>query len=98
MTAALKARFDMDKRLEKIIAKDLGISIEEIRETSWETLVGMRKKLGESAFRPKDMFIVGGNINLTLKREMGMLDITIREMIRKVKYKFKCLLRNKRHA
>lgn len=85
----------MDKRMEKIVSKDLKMPIEQIRNLSWNKLERQQYGIKERAFRPQDMFVVGGNINLTLKREMGLTKIGINETMRKVKYRIKCLLKNK---
>ena len=84
--------------MEKIIANDLGISVDEIRKSSWERLESKSYHKCEKAFRPKNMFIVGGNINLSLKREMGMTRIHLSELRRKVDYKIACLRKNKRNV
>lgn len=88
----------MDNQMEKIIAKDLGISVTGIRNSSWETLESTRRKRYEKPFRPEGMFLVGGNINLSLRREMGTQRLSLREMSRKVSYNIKCLLKNKRNV
>lgn len=82
--------------MEKIISKDLKMPIGQIRESSWNKLEKRYYGIKEKAFRPKDMFIVGGNINLSLGREMGLTRIAIHEKIRKVNYRVKCLLKNKK--
>ena len=88
----------MNKKMEEIIAKDLGISVKSIRNSSWKNLEKRRRKVGEKAFRPEGMFSVDGNINLSLKREMGMNKIAISEMNRKVTYKIKHLLKFKQRT
>lgn len=85
----------MDKQMESIISKDLKMPIGQIRTLSWDKLEKRYYGSKERAFRPKDRFIVGGNINLTLKREMGLTRVGINEKIRKVSYRIKCLLKNK---
>ena len=88
----------MDKRVEDIISRDTGVQITQIRKSSWETLEKKHYKRLEKVFRPQDMFIIGGNIYLSLKQEMGMTMININELCRRVKYKFKCLLKNKKNV
>ena len=83
--------------MEEMIARDLGLEIKKIRTSSWNTLEKIPRKR-ETAFRPKDMFIVSGNINIAGNREMGMADMEIRNFYRKVLYKAKCLLRNKKNV
>lgn len=82
--------------MEKIISHDLKMPIGQIRNLSWNKLDKWHYGIKERAFRPKEMFIVGGNINLTLGREMGFTKVGINEKIRKVNYRIKCLLKNKR--
>lgn len=79
-----------------MISKDLGIEIGRIRKASWNELDRLPKKIGEKPFRPQNMFIVGGNINLAEKREMGKWGIELRNIYRKAVYKAKCLLVNKK--
>ncbi len=88
----------MDGKMEDIIQKDLGISVEGIRNSSWESLENRKRKTREKAFRPKHMFPVGGNINLSMRREMGMFRININELKRRVIYKTRCLLMNKKRV
>lgn len=86
----------MDKQMEKIISNDLKMPIEQIRDYSWNKLEKKPYEFKERAFRPKGMFVVGGNINLTLGREMGLTRVGVNERIREVKYRIQCLLKNKR--
>lgn len=86
------------KSMEEIIAKDLGISVDEIRRADWSELEKRPRKFNERSFRPKDSFPINGNINLALGREMGITCRSIREFKRGVCYKLKCLLKNKMHA
>ena len=44
------------------------------------------------------MFLVGGNINLAEYREMGMTVLGLRNIYRKVKYKIKFSLINKKNG
>lgn len=82
----------MDKKMEIIISNDLGISVEKIRDSSWEDLEKMPKKKNEKAFKSQDMFFIDRDIHLSLGREIGMLTITINEVIRKLAYIFKKLI------
>lgn len=86
----------MDKQMEKIIAKDLKMPIGQIRNLPWNKLEKRNYGIKERAFRPQEMFIIGGNINLSLGRVMGLTRIAIHENMRKVNYRIKCLLKNKR--
>lgn len=88
----------MKKKMEQMVSKDLGIEIERIRKLSWDELDKFPKKKWEKPFRPKDMFIVGGNINLAENREMGTIGIELRNTYRKVMYEIKCLLMNKKNV
>lgn len=88
----------MNKKMEAMISKDLGIGINKIRRKSWEELDRYPKRGRGKAFRPKNMFIVGGNINLAEKREMGKIGLELRNTYRKVMYKVKWLLRGKKNA
>lgn len=85
----------MNKAMEEMISRDLGLEIKKIRTSSWDDLCKIPRKRGK-AFRPKNMFQVSGNINLAENREMGMTVVGLRETYRKVIYKIKCLLRNKK--
>lgn len=85
----------MNRAMEDMISKDLGIGIKKIRTTSWDKLDRIPGKRGK-AFRPQDTFLVGGNINLAENREMGTFLLTVRNICRKVNYKTKCLLRGKK--
>lgn len=86
----------MNKKMEQMISKDLGVGIGKIRELSWEELDRFPKKIREKSFRPKNMFIVGGNINLAEEREMGKVTLELRNTYRKVVYRVKCLLKSKK--
>lgn len=86
----------MKKEMENMISKDLGIEINQIRHNSWRDLDKIPRKIFESPFRPQNAFIVGGNINLSQKREMGLWGLKIRGKLRRVEYGVKCLLKNKR--
>lgn len=88
----------MNKEMEQIISKDLGVDIDQIRKSSWRKLDKIPRKIGEKPFRPQDMFIVSGNINLAEKREMGNLMVEIRSFYRKVMYQTKCLLRHRKNV
>lgn len=88
----------MKTEMEQMISKDLGIEIKQIRNASWEKLEKSPKKIGEKPFRPKNMFIVGGNINLAEKREMGKIGIELRNTYRKAAYKVKCLLASRKNV
>lgn len=87
----------MDKQMEQIISSDLNMPIEQIRELSWNKLEKRFYGIKERAFRPEGLFAVGGNINLTLGREMRMIRVGINEILRKAQYRVKCLLKNKRN-
>ncbi len=87
----------MNKAMEEMISRDLGLEIKKIRTSSWDELGKIPRKK-EKAFRPKDMFLVGGNINLAENKEMGMTVLGLRNIYRKVTYKTKCLLRNKKNG
>lgn len=87
----------MNKEMEKMISRDLGLEIKKIRTSSWDELGKIPRERGK-AFRPKDMFRVGGNINLAENREMGMTVLRLRNIYRKVIYKIKCLLRDKKNG
>ena len=82
--------------MEKIISNDLEIDIDQIRRLPWDSLEKLHDKKRQRPFRPKDMFISGGNINLAEGREMGMTSVNFRNYIRKVAYKIKCLRKNKK--
>lgn len=86
------------RTMEEIIENELGISVDEIRKTEWETLEKRPRNVLKLPFRPRDMFQINGNINLALNRDMGTLTLRIREFKRGVCYKIKCLLKNKMHA
>lgn len=86
----------MNRAMEEMISRDLGIAVKKIRTSSWGDLDKIPRKRGK-AFRPKDMFFVGGNINLAENREMGMIVLGLRNIYRRVMYKIQCLLRNKRN-
>ena len=88
----------MNVKMEKMISKDLGIGINQIRESSWDDLERFPGKRRGKAFRPKNIFIVGGNINLAENREMGKTAVELRNIYRKVAYRVKCLLRNKKNV
>lgn len=88
----------MNRQMEQMISRDLGIGVGRIRRLSWKELDKLSRKIGERPFRPKDMFIVGGNINLAEDREMGKIKIEVRNTYRKAIYKVKCLLKNKRNV
>lgn len=88
----------MNRKMEQMISKDLGIGIRQIRKLSWDELDRFPKKIGEKSFRPKNMFIVGGNINLAENREMGKIRIELRNTYRKAVYKVKCLLKPKKNV
>ncbi len=87
----------MNRAMEKMISRDLGLEIKKIRTSSWDELDKIPRKR-EKAFRPKDRFLVGGNINLVENREMGMTALELRNIYRKVIYKIKCLLRDKKNG
>ena len=72
------------------------MSIEQIRKMSWNELEKRHYGMRERAFRPEGMFSVGGNINLSLGREMGMMRVSVHEKMREVNYRIKCLFKNKR--
>lgn len=86
----------MNRAMEEMISRDLGLAIKKIRSSSWDDLDKIPRKRGK-AFRPKDMFLVGGNINLAENREMGMTVLGLRNIYRRVIYKIQCLLRDKRN-
>lgn len=89
----------MNRKMEQMISKDLGIKIGQIRKLSWKELDRLpNKKIGERSFRPKNMFIVGGNINLAENREMGKLKMELRNTYRKAVYRVKCLLKYKKNV
>lgn len=88
----------MNKKMEQMISKDLGIEIKKIREKTWGELDKFPRKGIEKSFRPKHMFIVGGNINLAENREMGKISLELRNIYRKVMYQFKCLLKNMKNV
>lgn len=85
----------MNRAMEDMISRDLGLGIKKIRTASWDELDRLPRKK-EKAFRPKDMFLVGGNINLAENREMGTTVLALKNTYRKVIYKTKCLLRGKK--
>lgn len=87
----------MNRAMEEMISRDLGLAIKKIRSSSWDDLDKIPRKRGK-AFHPKDMFLVGGNINLAEYREMGMTVLGLRNIYRKVKYKIKCSLINKKNG
>lgn len=84
--------------MNQIIAKDLGITVEEIRKTEWNDLEKMPRNFNKIPFRPNNIFPINGNINLALNREMGMKKINFNEFKRGVCYKIKCLLRKMKNA
>lgn len=86
----------MERKMEQIISKDLGIGIRQIRKLTWEELDKLPKKKRGKSFRPKDMFIVAGNINLAENHEMGKIGLELRNTYRKVAYKVRCLIKNKK--
>ena len=86
----------MNKQMEAMISKDLGMDINKIRKSSWKELDKTVNKEKGKAFRPKNVFIVGGNINLAENREMGLFAITLRNFYREVVYKCKCLMKGKK--
>lgn len=88
----------MNSRMEQMISKDLGLGIGQIRKSSWDELDRFPKKKREKAFRPKNMFIVGGNINLAENREMGKVGVELRNTYRKVIYGVKCLLKSRKNV
>ena len=88
----------MLKKMEQMLSKDLGMDVERIRKESWNELDKLSGKKIGVPFRPKDMFIVGGNINLASGREMGKVSLELRNTYRKVIYKAKCLLMSKRNV
>ena len=88
----------MIKRMEQIISKDVGMNIEGIRCSSWSTLEKQKKNFLEQPFRPKEMFIVGGNINLAENREMGKILLEIRSIVREVAFKIACLLKHMKNV
>ena len=67
----------MNKGMEKMISRDLGMDINTIRESSWSDLL-KRPRRTQKAFRPKNMFLVSGNINLAQNRIMGMHAVNMR--------------------
>jgi len=79
--------------MEKMFAQDLGISAENIRNATWRELDKLSKRNKEKAFRPQNMFIIGGNIHLAQNHTMGMTLINIRDFCREVIYRIKCLTR-----
>ena len=85
----------MNRAMEDMISRDLGLGIKKIRTSSWDELNRLPRKRGK-AFRPKDMFLVGGNINLAENREMGTAVLALKNIYREVIYKTKCLLRGKK--
>ena len=85
----------MNKGMERLISQDLGMDIAQIRESTWCELLNAPRKNGR-AFRPKNMFLVSGNINLAQNRTMGTRLLNIRNIIRKALYEIKCLVRHKR--
>jgi hypothetical protein len=85
----------MNKAMEDMISRDLGLGIKKIRTSSWDELCRLPRKKGK-AFRPKDMFLVAGNINLAANREMGTTVLALSNIYRKVIYKIKCLLKGKK--
>ena len=88
----------MNRKMEQMISKDLGIGIGQIRKSSWDELDKFPREIRKRAFRPKNMFIVGGNINLAENREMGKFVIELRNAYRKVAYKVKCLRKSKKNV
>ncbi len=87
----------MNRAMGEMISRDLGLELKQIRTSSWNDLCKIPRKR-EKAFRPKDMFLVGGNINLAENREMGMTILELRNIYRKAIYKIKCLLKNKKNG
>lgn len=75
-----------------MISRDLGMDINTIRESSWSDLL-TRPRHTKRAFRPKNMFLVSGNINLAQNRIMGMHAVNIRNNYRKGIHEIKCLLK-----
>ena len=85
----------MNRGMEHLISKDLDMDISKIRESSWSELTNLPYKRGR-AFRPKNMFLVSGNINLAQNRTMGIYFVNLRNICRKVLYKIKCLLKHRK--
>lgn len=83
----------MNKGMEQLISKDLNMDISKIRESSWNELTNFPYHKGR-AFRPKNMFLVSGNINLAQNRTMNCYLLNIRNIYRKVSFEIKCLLRH----
>lgn len=84
----------MNKGMEELISKELNMDINKIRESTWNELLKMPRRKGK-AFRPKNTFLVSGNINLTENRTMGTWLLNIRNIYRKVLYEVKCLKHRK---
>lgn len=84
----------MNKGMEKLISDELNMDINKIRESTWNELLKMPHKK-EEPFRPKNMFLVSGNINLTENRTMGTRLLNLRNNYRKALYAIKCLTHKK---
>lgn len=85
----------MNKAMENLISHDLGMNIEDIREATWEELLKIPYNKTQKRFRPKNMFLVSGNINLAQNRTMGMRGLDFKNTIRKALYKIRCLMKHK---
>ena len=88
----------MDKQMEKMFAQDLGISVDSIRNASWRELDKLSKRNKERPFRPKNMFVIGGNIHLAQNHTMGMTRINFNDFCREVIYQIRCLTKTKKRT
>lgn len=82
----------MNKEMERMISKDLKMNVDEIRKSSWDEL-SQRPYEHKKAFRPGNMFLVRGNINLAQGRVMGTRLLNVRNTYRKALYELKCLMK-----
>ena len=77
----------MDVRIEKIISKDTGISVDHIRESSWEELE--ESKYQGRPFRPHFLSVIGESISLFPIRKMPLRRISVREKMRMIKHRIR---------
>ena len=79
----------------KIISDELGIYSDDISRSSWDELDKRAKRHRGLSFRPENLFVVSGNIHLANDDTMGMAAIRIRDFLRGVRYRVKCLMMHK---
>ena len=85
----------MNKGMEKMISRDLGMDINTIRESSWSDLL-KRPRRTQKAFRPKNMFLVKWKYKFSSKSDYGNARRKHEESYRKGIYEIKCLLKHMR--